>query len=73
MTSAAPEAAGGVKRRRKKQPLNEMYSVRDLLTTVRKGKIYESLSKEFYNGQEIRFTSNFGLILLGKVIHKLSY
>lgn len=50
-----------------------MCGVRDLLTTVRMGKIYGTLSNEFYNGQEIRFSSNFGLILLEKVIYKLSY
>lgn len=44
-----------------------MYTVRDLLTTMRIGKIYDTLSKEFYNGQEIRSTSNFRVIPLGKV------
>lgn len=58
---------------RKKQSFNEMCGVRDLLTTVRMGKIYGTLSNEFYNGQEIRFSSNFGLILLEKVIYKLSF
>ena len=57
---------------RKKQPLNEIYSVRDLLT-VRMGKIYETLLKELNNGQEIRFTAKCRLILLGKIIHKPSY
>lgn len=58
---------------RKKQPLNEIYSVRDLLTTVRMGKIYETLPKKLNNGQEIRFTSKCRLMLLGKIIHELSY
>lgn len=58
---------------RKKQTLNEIYSVRDLLTIVRMGKIYKTLPKEMTNGQEITFTSKCRLILLGKVIRKLSY
>lgn len=57
---------------RKKQPFNEIYSVRVLLTTIRMGKIYETLPKEFNIGQEIRFTSKCRLILLGKLIQNLS-
>jgi len=58
---------------RKKTSFHEIYSASDLLTTVRMGKIYETLSKGLNNGQEIRFISKCRLILLGKIIHKLSY
>lgn len=37
------------------------------------GKIYKTLSKDLNNGLEIRFTCKCRLILLGKIIHKLSY
>lgn len=57
---------------KKKQPVNEIYSVRDLLT-VRIGKNYETLPKELNNGQAIRFASKCRIILQGKIIHKLSY